>query len=830
PDIETIEVTTIPEDVSEIGEFNILVLGERQSGKSTLIEAIKNYARQDILDPIIPNYTSTTDVKSTLITTSLPRFSVFKGADDQDERSQPNQLSNDDIRQYLSLVDAEYEQLKSCLHIRKDQQKLNPRNFNFRLIDTPGLNFIKDGSRSHITDGESGVFITETLPAIIKHLGSTFAVHLVLLVISDADNYDSSEAVNFYRDILPAFDFITVVAHRDIKGDEATSPASKAPRSRHKSPYGESHADQIYFAIDNIFIRDDPIRNCLARNDIRRVLELALLNEPVFVQPKKPSFIKDLDKFLEDRYSEVLKTIHDAVATTDESNPFHNILRLTKIQCDKDAHKETILSSSPLKLIFSRKFENTWDAPTSYGPIKVEMESECEIAHVDILKHNVEILKQDGGVGADQLRLAFRWTSAFHGILEIRIYVNAATTPPHSNDIQMNINVAVRNAVPNSKGASDQYKLIMEFLERYRRFHTMHRLTSANAVHPEAIQILTIRDIDQTIPIDIFQCVEKLETAYFNIADTYKSKIASQEKAPSKIIVDDGGSARSIYPAVNGFRSHLVHRRTQNPWSKIEYIGSTMPGRHGDMHPLSLLTIPIPEESDESGRGRLHGPIVETIKVTLFQEFKIRGSSKSISFPTRRNIENGYFTMWNDIELVFGKVKFVLHGSNVVPKLSDENSIILQPERIRYYPGVVLEVVKEENSSAAAETPDIPLYPWPSTSSPNFKMPLPYILQHPSDLPTDLSPIITQSLPDSVTTMGIGSQKDSAAMTFISQDSSKLNAAEKGLEMKKEFQKNFDKLRDDIEIEKLLLTMDTGGERLGKMLEKLASEDDDIGK
>ncbi|KAF9343461.1 hypothetical protein BGX26_005690, partial [Mortierella sp. AD094] len=190
---ESVPAYSNPFFVSQ-SDFNILVLGERQSGKSTLIEAIENYARQDILHPKIPRYTPTRDVKSTPITTTLPRFSIFESADDQDEGSLPNQLNNDDIRQYLSLVDEEYEQQKPYLHIQKDQQTHNPYNFNFRLIDAPGLDFIKDGSKSHIAERESGVFMSKTLPAIIKQLGPTCAVHLVLLVIPDTDNYDNSDA------------------------------------------------------------------------------------------------------------------------------------------------------------------------------------------------------------------------------------------------------------------------------------------------------------------------------------------------------------------------------------------------------------------------------------------------------------------------------------------------------------------------------------------------------------------------------------------------------------------------------------------------------------
>ncbi|KAF9344750.1 hypothetical protein BGX26_003961 [Mortierella sp. AD094] len=295
--------------------------------------------------------------------------------------------------------------------------------------------------------------------------------------------------------------------------------------------------------MDNHFIRGDPIRNCLARNDIRHVLELALLNEPVFMLPKKISFIKDLDDFLEDRYSEVLKTIHDAVAIAKESSPFHTILQLTKIQCDGNTHKDATLSSSPLKLVFSRRFENTWDAPTANGLIEVEMESmEDRITHIDILQHDVEVVKRDGGIGAHRLRRVFRWTSALNGVLDIRIYVNVAATSHRSISIQKNITEAVQDAVSNSKNVSNQHKLIMELLQRYRQFHVMRHLASSSIVYPETIQLLSICNIDQETPIDLFQCVENLEKAYLSAVDAYTPKPTSPDKTSTEIIVGGGDS------------------------------------------------------------------------------------------------------------------------------------------------------------------------------------------------------------------------------------------------------------------------------------------------
>ncbi|KAF9171943.1 hypothetical protein BGX21_006606 [Mortierella sp. AD011] len=63
---------------SESSTFNILVLGDKGSGKSALIEAIKGYDNKDISHLDILSYTPTEEVASTIITTSLPGFSVFE--------------------------------------------------------------------------------------------------------------------------------------------------------------------------------------------------------------------------------------------------------------------------------------------------------------------------------------------------------------------------------------------------------------------------------------------------------------------------------------------------------------------------------------------------------------------------------------------------------------------------------------------------------------------------------------------------------------------------------------------------------------------------------
>ncbi|KAF9341010.1 hypothetical protein BGX26_008812, partial [Mortierella sp. AD094] len=207
------------------------------------------------------------------------------------------------------------------------------------------------------------------------------------------------------------------------------------------------------------------------------------------------------------------------------------------------------------------------------GTIEVEMEStESEIAHVDILQHDVEVVKRDGGVGAHQSRLVFRWTSAFHGVLDIRIYVNATATSHRSSGIPNNITETIQGVISNSKNPYNQHKLITELLQRYKQFHIMRRLASSPNVYPETIHILSICNIDQVTPIDLFQCVENLEKAYLSAVDAYKPKITSPDKTSTEIIVDGGNYEEAVFPTVNRFQRHLLTRRALNPWSKIEYI------------------------------------------------------------------------------------------------------------------------------------------------------------------------------------------------------------------------------------------------------------------
>ncbi|KAF9359677.1 hypothetical protein BGX26_011717 [Mortierella sp. AD094] len=552
--------------------FNILVLGETKSGKSTLINAIKNYTNQEVLDLEISSYIPTTEVTSTVVTTTLPRFSVFEKIDGGEGGSISRQLNSSDIRRHLSLADNMYDQQKSRLYFERDQQPKNPHNFSFRLIDTPGMDSIEDGSKRRLAEEESDVFVSKTLPAIIDQLGTTGAVHLVLLVVPYENNHNHTDPVDLYQNILPAFNSVAVLAYRGTRGDKARSVPGEF-QHRLNLRDGGSNTESAYILIDNLSIKNDPIRACLVQNDIRRILELTLLNEPVLMQPRKPSLIEDLDIFLKDRYSEVLKMIHDTMATAEESSPLQIILELAKSQRDEDARNEIALSSSPMKLVFSRRFDNTWDTPTVDSTIEVDMEStDGEITQVDILQHNVKIVKQEGGKGTHQFSLSFRWTSSCHGVLDVRIYVGGATS--YSSDIRKEMTKAIQDVVSRSENTPDQKKLIMEFQEIYKRYNIIHHLASSPVVYPDTSRILSTLKMDQLVPIDLFGCFDRLEEVYLETTNPFPQKDISPENASHEVTVGQGDHTKITHPAIGGFRQHPLDRRIEAARTKIEYNDS----------------------------------------------------------------------------------------------------------------------------------------------------------------------------------------------------------------------------------------------------------------
>ncbi|KAF9354272.1 hypothetical protein BGX34_011123, partial [Mortierella sp. NVP85] len=67
-----------------------------------------------------------------------------------------------------------------------------------------------------------------------------------------------------------------------------------------------------------------------------------------------------------------------------------------------------------------------------------------------------------------------------------------------------------------------------------------------------------------------------------------------------------------------------------------------------------------------------------------------------------------YCILWRDIQRTFNGVKQVRYGSKVVSFLIDDNLEELQPFRIGFFPGLILQVILDDLGAPPAYTPGVP--------------------------------------------------------------------------------------------------------------------------
>ncbi|KAF9963868.1 hypothetical protein BGZ65_008652 [Modicella reniformis] len=91
------------------------------------------------------------------------------------------------------------------------------------------------------------------------------------------------------------------------------------------------------------------------------------------------------------------------------------------------------------------------------------------------------------------------------------------------------------------------------------------------------------------------------------------------------------------------------------------------------------------EPSTDSGNNSDEQPM---------QAFQSLSMDDTIDIPTRTDLTTGkYIILWRDIRCVFENARFIRNGESQVLFMTDENFQEINPRRIKYYPGVVLEVV-----------------------------------------------------------------------------------------------------------------------------------------
>ncbi|KAF9319194.1 hypothetical protein BG003_009652 [Podila horticola] len=421
-------------------EYNVLVLGETQSGKSALIQCMRKYANstQAIDDFALGNgvHSHTMEVISTAITTDLPEYYVTK--DDGSKVNYGEHMTRDDEHDYKESL-----KLKD-LKLEKGHSRLS-KKVPFNLIDTPGLNTTKGADETHIQK-------------IFDNLMKAKTINLVLITVSCGPlTRGLKDSIQAYADLFPGFKGIMAFVHTRFDYENL-----------HPTRIQESQAIDLktnslheimgrttfpHFKIDCNVLDSQVTRDCITLNTIQKILELAKFNRPVdmlHTTIHKSSRMRTIDNILRDKFEAIydymlmtlkLKDREQAELLAEifrRETKVHKLEAQIRVLDEYLAHHDVEL----LELLHEdrREMEYAAGGEGVTGEIRYPEigESSVPIVRGDFLCQRVNILEQaqemNGEGSWTSWKAEVQRTSSDHSVFHFRIYSTKAYV--HQAEIQ----------------------------------------------------------------------------------------------------------------------------------------------------------------------------------------------------------------------------------------------------------------------------------------------------------------------------------------------------------------------------------------------------------
>lgn len=300
--------------------FNILVLGETQSGKSTLLEALKLYA-----DPTYEinssrigsgNVSLTTEVRQESIYTRLPEYLVKKV--DRSHRSEVQSKVKNPVY-YDVFIKEDKDIYEDELNVRRGYQppvqgdSWSSDELKFNIIDTPGLNDTKDQDVDHVFK-------------IISELGGQ-SLDLVLVTVSrGAFTQGLQQVLRSYMDLFPQLGDIMAFVHTRVDYLELHPDMTNFQSYMNEKVATLSaimgRPSFPHFLIDCDFETTKPVRKCITNNTLRRILRLAVENKPVVILHSKTlnktPKMKEIDRIIKNQVQAVIQAIEKTLEFNDK--------------------------------------------------------------------------------------------------------------------------------------------------------------------------------------------------------------------------------------------------------------------------------------------------------------------------------------------------------------------------------------------------------------------------------------------------------------------------------------------------------------------------------
>ncbi|KAG0028727.1 hypothetical protein BGZ82_008276 [Podila clonocystis] len=532
-------LTKTPSTTQLLEEYNVLILGETQSGKSTLIQYMRKYADPEIeidTKSLGTGFLSQTKkVITTTIDTDLPEYHV-------EEKG----VGKVDYREFINLPD-EYDyddslNIHNGLETKRAVSRL-PKTAKFNLIDTPGLNSTTSDDEVHVHQ-------------IFHGLNKIKTIHLILIAISSGPfTQGLRDAIRCYADMMPEFNGILAFVHThcDYKRlHPACIQTSNAIELRVQSLHEiMGGANFPHFKIDCDVYNKKPIRKCLTLNTIQRILELATLNQPINMFQtvvNKTRKMRDIDNILRSKFEETSAAIANSPRLKDQEEGelltqiFRNETEIHRLEARIKVLDEFFVRHDVplLEILHEERCDMDYEADGQGKNITIRYPEEGErdkftIKMRELLSHSINVIEEiptdekqkrwakEGQSTWKTWQGRFERTSAQHSVLHVKIY--STKSDMHQEEIA------------ERRKEHKKLKEELEVATKFRDTHALHNESKKQQIkeivdnHSEGIQILGFVYSEVLVPQvfsalmearayigDTAVCVKQVEAVYMLLA------------------------------------------------------------------------------------------------------------------------------------------------------------------------------------------------------------------------------------------------------------------------------------------------------------------------
>ncbi|KAG0361532.1 hypothetical protein BGZ54_009055, partial [Gamsiella multidivaricata] len=442
-----------PNSDSVVPTYNILLLGQTQAGKSTFLQAIREYADPncEIDQESIGSgsRSCTTEVRTQEVEIDFPEYSLYdtnpslyfnptryKGTFflSQDtpvekEVTVADLLGCSNHKQYKQKIDYyDYD-------LRRDKPSHLPKS-KIRVFDTPGLNDTSSHDERNVAK-------------ILSALINAGSVHLVLIMIARQTplTMELKNALETYYNIFSAMGSLITIVHTKVDyrsqhhEDHREMDFFKERKTELRKIMGRDH---LHHKIDCNLEEDRLAYKYLRLHTIRKLLLQAVSNIPVQLSNmqlcKTPKMI-DIDGLIQKEFRDKLKRIakkipriNNAIKTSNEAAICDVDSKITEIKYEIREIKEFIKNNDTedLELSHEAEYQENWRLFGYRQELKLKSpDFDYTIDDIHVEQSKIEIRESKGGKGYKFWSVRLMREPYQYGTYYVKLYVKRSNMHRH---------------------------------------------------------------------------------------------------------------------------------------------------------------------------------------------------------------------------------------------------------------------------------------------------------------------------------------------------------------------------------------------------------------